>query len=468
MSYFVFLTINLLAMLVLCVGLWRRTRSIAFPFGFAVLYFWTFHGAWAIVTDLAGGDSQKNYVYLFDKMFAIHLDNDYAWTLALYAVFTWVTALTVLGWVRPPTAHTSPFAPLEISHDRLLIFCGFAGLASYWIVHDTLDAAISTGVSGYLETRMSTDIGWFRLHQLLNRVALVPPAIGFATLVSSGGYRLLRGAVHLRHFLGYATVLSLMFCFCVVLGNKNELAFALFSGCLFYIANSLRPRVRRLSICGVVLLACVGFIDHARRFSIDEIVDQTSVSEIAYSLVRISNSSECFAAHMSLYGILSYDIPLTYGSSIYSLLASVVPQSLWPDRPPDIYSYYVDGVGAIEGQGYTVHHAAAWYLNFGIAGIVLGGFLLGRIWAALYNLAMHARSRQATVAWQAFCAVGFFTFTASLPIVIRCGPEIYKSVLIETFLIPVATLSIARVPSASSRRAAVLRTALAPTKNARG
>lgn len=465
MSYFIFLTINLLAMLALCAGLLRRTRSVAFPFGFAVLYFWTFQGSWAIVTDLMGGDSQRNYMYLYDKMFSIHLDNDYAWTLGLYALFTWVIALTVLGWVRPATPNRLQVAPLEISHDRLLISCGIAAVASYWIIHDTLDAAINAGASGYMETRSTTDIGWFRLHQLLNRVALVPPAIGFATLFSSGGYRLLRGAVHLRHYFGYAVVLGFMFCFCVVLGNKNELAFALFSGCLFYMANSPRPRLRRLMLCGVSLLACVGFIDYARRFSIDEIVDNASIGEVAYSLVRIANSNESVAAHMSLYGILSHDVPLTYGSSALSLLGSVVPQSLWPDRPEDIYEYYVDGVGALEGQGYTVHHAAGWYLNFGIAGIVLGAFLLGRIWAALYNLAMHPRSPQATIAWQVFCTVGFFTFTASLPTIIRFGPEIFKSVLIETFLIPVATLSLVRLPSAVRRPAAVLHPALARANN---
>ena len=235
-----------------------------------------------------------------------------------------------------------------------------------------------------------------------------------------------------------------MFCFCVVLGNKNELALALFSGCLFYVVNSTRPRTRQLATCGVVLFACVGFIDYARALSIDEIASYVSFGEVANSLTRLAESNEAYAAHMSLYGVMYYDIPSTYGSSIYSFPMSVVPRALWPDRPDDIYWHCANGVAATEGQGYSIHHATGWYLNFGVPGIVVGACLLGRVWAALYNNVVRGALRPGTTWWRMFCIVGFFTFTANLPSLIRGGPEGYKGVLVDAFLVPVAILMVSR------------------------
>jgi hypothetical protein len=452
MPYYAFLFAAVLMVLALSWALWSYTRSIAFPFGMALFYFWSLHGAWSIVTDRLGGDSQKQYHYLFDRMFPVYLDENYAWTLGLYAAFILVVALTVLCWVRPACPSSDKPCPIVLSHDRILVMCGLAAIISVWIIHDSLDSAISSGTSGYVVSRSTLDLGWFRLHQLLNRIALIPASLGFATLMSSGGCRYFAGEVRSRHYVGYAVLLAFMYCFCVVLGNKNELALALFSACLFYLANSIRPKTRRLVAAGTMLLACVGFIDFARGFSVNEIADNVSFAEITYSLVRIADSNEAFAAHMSLYGILHYDVPLTYGSSVVSFLASAVPQSLWPDRPADIYWHYANGVAATEGQGYTVHHAAGWYLNFGVAGVFIGASLLGRIWSALYNNVVQASRQHGSSWWRIFCIVGFFTFTASLPTIIRSGPEIYKSVLVESFTIPVAILALARAPSLNRRR----------------
>jgi hypothetical protein len=437
-------------MLVMSWLLWRRTRSIAFPFGLAVVYFWTHYGAWSIVMDLLGGDSQKHYHYLYQKMFPIYLDADYARSLVLYGVFMFVIALTALFWVRPARFRSDCSGCVLISHDKVVLICGFAAIASLWVVHDSLGSAIESGASGYAVTRAGTDMSWFRVHQVLNRIALVPAAIGFATFAASGGGRFLDGPRSMRHLVGYAAVLGFMFVFCVVLGNKNELAFALFTGSLFYLANSVHPRGIRMAAAGIVILACVGFIDFARGFAISDISDNISFNEIAYSLVRLANSNEGFAAHMSLYGAIAYELPLTYGSSLYSFVMSAIPRVMWPDRPNDIYWYYAVGVGANEGQGYSIHHATGWYLNFGVTGVVAGAFLWGRIWAGLYNLLTDCRTNATASPWRIFCSIGFFTFTACLPTLVRSGPEVYKTVLVESFLIPVVVLAFAR--SAAHRR----------------
>jgi len=446
MSYYIFLSISVGALLALGWALWKTTRSIAFPFGIAVLYYWSLHGAWSIVTDQLGGDSQKRYHYLYDKMFAVQLDENYAWTLALYAVFILVVGMTALLSIRPVKMPLDCSDPIPISHDRVIALCGVAAVVSLFSVYGLLNSAIECGTSAYVVTRAPTDIGWFRVHQILNRIALIPASLGVATLLTSGRCRFLVGEVRARHYWAYALLLGFMYCFCVALGNKNELTVSLFSGCLFYVANSTKPKTCRLVVLGLALLACVAFVDFARRFSVSDITSKVSASEIAYSLVRIADSNECFAAHMSLYGILHYELPLTYGSSIYSLLASAVPHLLWPDRPLDIYWYYADGVAAVEGQGYTIHHAAGWYLNFGIAGVVLGAFLLGWIWAELYNNVLRATRQLGASWWRIFCIIGFFTFSAGLPSLVRSGPEVYKSVLVESFFIPVAVLAFARAP----------------------
>jgi oligosaccharide repeat unit polymerase len=437
-------------------ALWKYTHSIAFPFGMAVLYFWSLHGAWAIVTDRLGGDSQMHYHYLYEKMFPVYLDECYAWTLGLYAAFLLVVALTVLFSVRPARLPTTSLTPVILSHDKLIVICGLAVLTSVWAIHDSLGSAIQAGTSGYVTTRTVTDdMSWFRFHQELNRVALVPAAIGFAALLSGGQCRYLAGRRSLRHLAGYAVVLGFMFCFCVALGNKSELAMALFSGCLFYVANSTQPKTGRLALAGTALIACIGFIDFARGLAVNDITHNLSFGELAYSLVRLANSNEGFAAHMSLYGAIYYNIPLTYGSSIVSFLASIVPRTFWADRPYDVYTYYAQSVNATEGQGYSIHHAAGWYLNFGVPGVILGALLLGRIWAALYNIFVHDALLPRNNLWRVFCIVAFVTFTANVPNLVRAGPEGYKAILVDSFFIPVSVLMLSRVRKRANSQAPI-------------
>src|SRR3972149_2890805 len=195
MAYYVFLTVALLLVLALCWALWQRTKSVALLFGIAVLYYWSLYGAWAIVTDQLGGDSQQHYHYLYDKMFPVFLDEHYTWTLGLYTGFVLITGLAVLYWVRPTALPTDNLKPVVLSHDRIIAIGGIAAIVSFWMMRDSLGGALQIGKSGYVLTRSSTDdLGLFRIHQVLNRVALVPPSIGLATLLAGGRCRYLAGA----------------------------------------------------------------------------------------------------------------------------------------------------------------------------------------------------------------------------------------------------------------------------------
>ena len=95
------------------------------------------------------------------------------------------------------------------------------------------------------------------------------------------------------------------------------------------------------------------------------------------SVTFILQSNEAFAAHFSLYGTLKFNVAPTIGWSVYSLAASIVPRMVWADRPEDVYPYYAEQVGVNPDQGYTLHHATGWYLNFGFTGIIAGGLFVG-------------------------------------------------------------------------------------------
>ena len=371
----------LLAVLTLAIGglallLWRQTHSIAILMGIGFLYYWSLFGAWSLVYDLSGGDSGMHYQYLFDKMFPVDLDGDYFRSLVYLGLFVIAVQLTLL-WGLPDSLVPKPLPAeriIRISHPKLLALCGLAGIVSYFLIRESLEYASSNNISAYLVTRGETDydvISLFTLHATLNRLALFPAVIGLAVLVSGKNVRMLEGPGGPGTYLAYGILLSGMFVFCLILGNKNELFVALVTGVLFYLANDLRPRKVMLFGISFVAFAAVAFIDFIRGASLNDMQEMVSTENVFGSLGHIVSSNEAFASHMSMYGSLHYEVPLTYGSSFLSLVASIVPRNFWPDRPADIYTHYATSVQAVTGQGYSIHHASGWYLNFGLPGVLL-------------------------------------------------------------------------------------------------
>src|SRR5690606_35614194 len=94
----------------------------------------------------------------------------------------------------------------------------------------------------------------------------------------------------------------------------------------------------------------------------------TPVSDLPYALTArlsettgvatfMTSSNEAYAAHFSMYGVLTRQVEPKFGYSIYALACSVIPRALWPSRPRDIYLYYSESVGTVQNQGYSLHHA---------------------------------------------------------------------------------------------------------------
>ncbi len=443
MEYFALLAVATTTIVVLAAALYRKRRDAGTVVGIAALYYWSLFGAWYIVIDKTGGFSGKNYQYLESKLFPIALDGNYLLTLGLYAGFIILVELTLLMAVAPPSENRTR-APLVLRHEPILLIGLGAGLASFLLVADKLGAAWALHTSAYEYTRSQTD-EWFTLHQVLNRVALIPPVIGLAVLAAGKRSRVLVSAGRRYTLWAYLALLAGMGVFTFVLGNKNEVLVALVAGVLAYLGSARKPNWIR---AGLVMVAGLWFLYAIDFFRGVPLVDLRGAvsgqAEEATGLARfLTSSNEAYGAHFSMYGVLAKGVQPRFGYSLYSLACSVIPRVLWPGRPRDIYLYYSESVGAIQNQGYSLHHATGWYLNFGYAGVALGAVVMGLVWA--YCLNAHRRAGSGLV-FRLFATVAPWLFAACLPPLIRAGPEGYKGFLIEGVLIPVGVLAFACRP----------------------
>jgi hypothetical protein len=441
MEHIAVLTIATLLIALLSLLVWRKTKSVAFMIGFGFLYFWTLYGAWFTITDNLQEEKGERYQYLFFKLFPIYLDDDYLWTLVIYSLFVLVIQLTVLYFAKLPEQEILPERPLRLAHLKVVWISGLSALLSFLIIRPSLAAAAELSASGYGYVREgASSIPLFTLHQILNRVALIPLMIGLAVFFGGPDNKYIVGKRSVIALIGYLGVLTGMVVLCVVLGNRNELVFAFTAGGLFYLANTLKPKKLVLTGIGGAGLVALIVVKLFRDGIFSGSGGLKSIGVQAF--LETIKSNEAFAAHFSLYGAIHKAVPFTYGSSFSALLLSVVPRNLWPDRPDDIYSYYAEHVQAIDDQGYSIHHATGWYLNFGVPGVLFGAFLLAWIWVRLFN-AFNKPNKNGPFAHRVFTTVCFWTLTAALPMVIRAGPEAYKNVIIQAFLIPVIVVMIA-------------------------
>lgn len=440
--------------------LYLRSDSLSFPLGILFLYFWSIHGGWTIVADGSGSESQQQHHYLYDKVFPVELNEAYLWTLLCYAGFIIVielTALYVVRGVRPRTE--SSRATLWISHISILVISALAAVASFLIVKDQLAAAAILGKSGYAVTRggLGEMVPLFTLHQVLNRVALFSLAVGVAVWFTGRQGRWLVGDATFATGAGYVALLGGVFLYVMILGNKNELFSGLILGGLFYLANA---RMVKWGIVGAglgLLFAGIALVDFLRAFPLTALREDIDWWQAMQWVPEIRASNEAFGAHLSLYGVLSFHSPLTYGSSLISLAASVVPRIVWPDRPGDIYSHYAATVGIAEGvgeQGFTIHHATGWYLNFGLPGLLLGAVIWGWVWSRCFNAYVSAEEkRHRGPRWQyIFAVLAPWGFVAYIPPLIRAGLEGYKGFVIEGLLVPTVVITIASYGSGLFKR----------------
>jgi hypothetical protein len=424
---------------VLALLLWRRTRDLSPAVMSAALYYWSLYGAWGLLEDKSGGYSGKKYHYLEARLFPVELDGAYAWTLALYAAFVVAAQATalVLAGPRPRAA----FQRRRIAHGRILALSGAACAAAVLLTQNHLSTAWALQQSAYVYTRFAGD-DWFTLRQVLNRAALVPAALGAGILLAGRENRFFVSTVRTWHVAGYGVLLAVMGAFTFLLGNKNEVLVALLAGGLTYWHAAWRPRRGRALAAGAAGLWFLYSIDVFRGVPLSGLWEAVRSGGPALDQLPgfVRSSNEAYGAHFSLYGVLAHGMQMRFGYGLYSLACSLVPRIFWPGRPPDIYEYYAGSLGALGGQGYSIHHATGWYLSFGTAGVLLGGAVLGLAWSGSLAFWRRCRPGSANAVWLAGVLAPWL-LAAGLPPLLRAGIEGYKGVAVDALLLPLAALA---------------------------
>lgn len=437
----------------LTIGVWLKTRQVAFVAGFVFLYYWSLYGAWAVIARNLGSSEQYRFEYMFQKLFPVYLDQDYVNALLLYTLFIVTVQLTVLMVARRPPRCEPPHEPLRLDH-RVTIVAGVVlACGAVWLVRDVLSVAATMDISPYAivgaiqsGNNPQFTLPFFTLYQLLNQASLGSLTLGLVVLLSGDEARYIVGRQRVWPGVLYAIALSAIFGVDVLMGNRSTLVFAILPSGLFYLANARRIN-KKLIVVGAVVAGFAIVLPGILRSAsaVREMAGLSLTDRATYVMTEaFSQQSEAFATHASMYGALARHVPLTYGSSFVWLSTSLIPSIIRPEVVPVIYTHYAINVGAARDQGFTIHHATGWYLNFGLPGLVLGGIVFGWIWAFLLNKLQYPYARRGYFA-RVFFTIAVWNFTGFIPTLIRGGPESYKGLLTEALLIPSAIVILGTV-----------------------
>ena len=440
--------------------LYRRTREASVPLGSFILFFWTLAGAWFFIGDSASGFQGYRiglgYYYLMEKMFPFVLDANYLIGLLLYGSFLIGLFLALGRMLRSsPVEQVHARTPL---HPGVLWLLGLSALLfSVILVLPRLELALAEGTSFY--TALRSEPGrWYTLHTVANGVAAFSILIGYAIQLSAGAqgsrFKVL-GSAWLRY--AFPATAALVGLYLTVIGDRHTLLTMTLVSALYMLGAGGWPLIRRSALFFGLLAFALVVGGQLRGFSVQEVatLEQKEVDRSPFELPVIAHvprrpeglfrrtanavlSNEMFAAHFSQYGILSHHVEPSPLVSFRYLGSSLVPSFLGGERTASAYDLYAKGTGLDESQGFTIHHAAAWYLNLGMIGPLVGGLLLGWFWGWTIRFGR----RHATGIKAALLLLPQL-FVAFLPHVLRNGPEGYRTLLIEGAIIPAALLAAA-------------------------
>jgi oligosaccharide repeat unit polymerase len=446
MIHFIVLMIATLTIIFLALAIYIKTKDVSLIVGLFFIYFFSLLGGVIIVLDKINGDISENigmdYYYLFYKMYDIYLDTDYLLAIVIYAVFIIVIELTLLLFVMKQNSTKHKIDPFIISHYKLMLLCFLFFLGSLSITGKYIIDAVNSNMAAYTLIRYSDEpIPFYSIHQILIRMAIFPFAIGFAIFLCGSNSEYITTKQNKLCLLLYILIFLIFLAYLYVLGNRSELLIAIITGFLFYVKNNAKISWKKIILSGFSSLCILGSIASMRGTSLMDMGSVLETSVIVNGFMNAITSNEMIAAHMSMYGVLSYNIPFTYGYSFVSLIASIVPSLFWHNRPPDIYWHYFNNIPAVPGQGYVIHHATGWYLNFGIIGVVIGAILIGIFWSKCYNSTNYI-SRFKGYYSNIFRILSSCLFVGALLPLLRGGLEGYKALIIEHFLIPIIIIGL--------------------------
>lgn len=398
----------------------KRTDSLILVVPIAVMYFWSIFGAWSFIPmKLAGGG-----IFYEDMLFTVGIDEHYFMMLLYYSFFIIIFSTYIL-------THTNRRNLVGIknndSYHDVIEF--LAGNANYNLIIYILLAVFLLSSYKDIYAAMTSNMSAYSLSRFSSTVAN-----GSLVMFCGDTFTYLSIPVLFsrRHRLRRNIVIGLFaiyFLFNFLLGNRNILL------CDFVILIILYSQLKGLKsvlkiknvVIAVLLFSMIQFISFVRGSSVNEIMASRGAYSLSDIFVSTMQSSEQYAAQISMYGVHKYDVPVTYGKGVLYFFSTFIPQFVGLERPERLYHYYIQNtVHNTLDMGVTLHHATAWYLDFGIIGIILGALLWGYVLIYLYK-------RRSSFVY----LYGAIIFSAvSIQMIRDSGLESYKGGLILNTIIP--------------------------------
>lgn len=424
LCYFVLCVITIY-LVVTVLHIIRKTSSLILVTPIFVMYFWSLFGVWSWIPMKLGG----GFNFYESIMFVVNIDEFYLESLVLYSIFIGVFTAYVNNFARNQHRDTYQIEQKKIKYrgfiDKLAkrkpYYVIIYSMFFYFVFMSMRDisSAIQQGVSAYGVSRFDSSLG------------------GLNTLVDFFGNTSMYLIIPLL-FSNRTKKFKIIYIICplimyftinLLLGNRNILLSILIIIVILFselngLKKTFRPHYLLLAFCGLLGIQLISFI---RGISIAQVLAGDFEFSIKNLISSLGNSAEQYAAQLSMYGVLKNEVPCTFGTSLLFLFSTFVPAFLGLPRPDRIYMYYV--MQTMHGKpdiGVTIHHATAWYLNFGLIGIIVGALLWGVFLKFLYKRRLSFIYFYGSILFS----------VASIQMIRDGGPESYKGALLLVTIIP--------------------------------
>ena len=439
------------------------------------IYYFTFGGALIFPIDeytgFKGVEIGLHYLPIFDKLFVVTFNWDYILSIVAYLIFILTFQYSYIYLQKRFSISidagnsVEPISIMELRvNPYIVLLLSFSLICfSIFIMRRELSFAIFNEKSIYLITRANTN-PLYTIHQLANEFCVLIPFMAYSFCIVKSKYFQFK-------ISDSKWAVQIIFITCIIssvyiafLGNRREILSGIIV-CLLIAFNNIKlidtKKVFYIFLIVLGLFLANDFfrstiiprylngilkpkVDKELEFKKDEEEFYTSskytkIQKGKQIMGSFLFSNELFYAHFSMYGAIHNKIPITYGSSFKYLASSIIPRAIYPNRPPDIYSHYAKSVNAVPGQLYTMHHATAWYLNFGWIGLVIGACVLALIFSSAFYLRKRlVKSDNVFISYLLFLLP--ILLSSQIVTFITAGPEAYKSMLLEGIVIPIFLL----------------------------
>lgn len=183
-------------------------------------------------------------------------------------------------------------------------------------------------------------------------------------------------------------------CFGVLLGSKANIYVLVISllVCFHYLVR--RFSVVELTVIGFVLFSLLMIYQIVAReiFVVGHVVslqDGTMAEFIEYSWVQLTGNLMQLQTMSVLADRMPEDLEFQYGKTFASFLTLPVPSTVWPDKfltAPGVFTLaFWPDKWLDHGTTLPPGLMGEWFLNFGVAGVLFGGVVLGWLYESVYQ-----------------------------------------------------------------------------------